>query len=224
MIEFKQVALRYPYDDFAVLKDLTFTLHGNVNTILCDTQSGKSSICKLLIREFAPTSGQITIDGKDITSITNEALGILYLPNNPDFFEARSVEYNVLYPLKVRKVAKSDRLKRFEEVARQVGLANTDIKLCKLTLPDRKRVALARGLTVYRSIVLLDDFCNTAEQIDEAISLFGNTTLVILTSDVKLARGNVIVLDGGYTVYQGDVAGAIERRQDLSWIEDMLRS
>lgn len=224
MIEFRQVSLKYPYDDYAVLKDLTFTLDGNVNTVLCDSQSGKSSICKLLTREFAPTGGQITIDGCDVTGITNEALGILYLPSNPAFFEGRSVKYNVLYPLKVRKVAKPDRLKRFDEVARQIGLEYHDVKLSKLTLPDRKRVAIARGLTVSRSIVLLDDFCDNAEQIDEIISLFSNATVVILTSDVKLARGNVVVLDGGYSVYQGDVAGAIKCKQDLNWIVDMLRS
>lgn len=222
MIEFKQVALQYHYDDYAVLKNLTFTLTDGVNTILCDTQSGKSSICKLLTKEFNPTSGQILVDGLDIASIANSTLGILYIPTKPTFFENRSVKYNVMYPLKVRRIAKVDRLKRFNEVASVVGLDNPDTKLRKLTIKERKRVALARGLTVKRQAVLLDDLCDAPEQIDEVVKLFDTATIVVLTSDIRLARGNVIVLDGGETVYVGDVAGATEYKQNLNWIFDML--
>lgn len=224
MIEFKQVELHYHYDDYAVLKNLTFTLTEGVNTILCDSQSGKTSICKLLTKEFKPTNGQIFINEQDITCISNQALGILYIPLKPMFFENRSVMYNVTYPLKVRKIAKSKRLKRFEEVASIVGLDNPAAKLRKLSGSERNRVALARGLTVKRQTVLLDDFCDTPEQVDEIIKLFCDATVVILTSDVALARGNVVVLDGGETVYQGDVAGAIKCKQNLNWIVDMLRS
>lgn len=224
MIEFKQVALHYHYDEYAVLKNLTFTLTEGVNTILCDSQSGKSSICKLLTKEFKPTSGQIFVNGLDINSIANSALGILYIPTKPTFFENRSVKYNVTYPLKVRKVAASDRLKRFDEVASAIGLSDADVKLRKLTFDERKRVALARGLTVKRQTVLLDDFCNKPEQIDEVVKLFDAAAIVILTSDINLARGNVIVLDGGQTVYQGDAVGAKECKKNLNWIVDMLRS
>ena len=222
MIEFKQVSLTYPYDEYAVLKDLTFTLKDGVNTILCDSQSGKSSICKLLTKEFAPTSGQIILDGCDISSITNQGLGILYLSAKPAFFEGRSARYNVTYPLRVRKMPKAERNKCFDKVARQFGITKSDVKVRKLTDAERYTVALARGATVARSIVLLDDFCSSSEQIDEVIALFANATVVVLTSDITLARGNVVVLDGGNTLYQGDVAGAAQLKQTLNWIVDII--
>lgn len=225
MIEFRNVALHYHYEDYSVLKNLNFSLINGVNTILCDSQSGKSSICKLLTKQFKPTNGQIFIDECDIASITNERLGILYIPSNPAFFENRSVKYNVIYPLKVRKFNKTEMLKRFSEVISEVGLAdNLNCKLKNLALDERKKVALARGLTVKRQIVLLDDFCDSADRIDEAVRLFDSAITVILTSDVSLIRGNVVVLDGGVSVYQGDVDGAIEVRKNLSWIVDVLRS
>lgn len=222
MIEFKQVSLTYPYDEYAVLKDLTFTLTDGVNTILCDSQSGKSSICKLLTKEFAPTSGQIISDGCDIASITNQCLGILYLSAKPAFFEGRSVRYNVTYPLRVRKVAKSERNSRFGEAARQFGITKPLVKVRKLTDAERRVIALARGVTVPRKVVLVDDFCSSAEQIDEVVALFANATVVVLTSDVTLARGNVVVLDGGNTLYQGDAAGATQLKQTLNWIVDII--
>lgn len=223
MIEFRHVALHYHYDEYALLKDLDFTLIEGVNTVLCDSQSGKSSICKLLTKQFIPTSGQIIVDGKDISCITNQGLGILYIPSNPSFFENRSVKYNVTYPLKVRKIDKNARLRRFGEVAELTELDNADVKVKKLALPERKKAALARGLTVKRSIVLLDDFCDACD-IDGVIKLFSDTTVVIFTSDISLARGNVVVLDGGTTVYQGDVEGAKAIRNNLSWIADLIRS
>lgn len=224
MIEFKHVGLCYHYDDYAVLKDLNFTLVDGINTILCDSQSGKTSVCKLLTKQFAPTSGQITVDGEDILSITNQGLGILYMTANPTFFENRSVRYNVTYPLKVRKSPKTEQSKRFDEVASLTGISDSDIKIKKLSDVERKRIAVARGLTVKRKVVLLDDFCDNVEELEEVVRLFDDATIVILTSDVKLVCGNAIVLDGGVSVYQGDVDGAIKQRQNLSWIVDMLRS
>ena len=222
MIEFKQVSLTYPYDEYAVLKDLTFTLTDGVNTILCDSQSGKSSICKLLTKEFAPTSGQIILDGCDIASITNQGLGILYLSAKPAFFEGRSVRYNVTYPLRVRKTPKAELNRRFDEAARQFGITKPDVKVRKLTDAERYNVALARGATVPRKVVLVDDFCSSAKQINEVVATFANATVVVLTSDIALARGNVVVLDGGNTLYQGDVTGATQLKQTLNWIVDII--
>ena len=221
MIELRHVALHYHYDEYAVLKDLNFTLINGVNTILCDTQSGKSSVCKLLTKQFKSTSGQIFLDGIDIASISNEDLEILYMPANPVFFENRTVRYNVEYPLKVRKVPKNERTERYNEVSTLVGLGDADVKLKKLSYCDRKRVALARGLTVRRKVVLLDDFCGSIEELNKIFELFDNATIVVLTSDVSLACGNVVVLDGGISIYQGDASGAAEIRNNLSWIVDM---
>lgn len=224
MIEFNRVELHYHYDEFAVLKDLTFTLNDGINTILCDTQSGKSSVCKLLTKQFKPTKGQILLDGQDICGITNKALGILYLPARPVFFENRSVKDNTVYPLKVRKVNKAEREKRFKEISKLVDLPPADTKIKKLSAKERSRVAVARGLCVERKIVLLDDFCESKEEIFTVKNLFGNALTVVLTSKPELACGNTIVLDGGNTVYCGTAEKAAETVNNLSWISDILRS
>ena len=231
MIEFKNVVLQYHYDDFALLKGVSFQLPAGVNTILADTQSGKSSICKLLTKDVVPTDGEIAIDGANISCITNADLGILYLPSKPVLFENRSARFNIEYPLKVRKVAKKQRKTVAEQIALSLQIDFLDEKVKKLSDEQRKIVALARGLTVKRKIVLFDDFFEVDEDlslslahIDGVLGMFNNATCVILTSDKRLARGNTVVMDGGLAVYVGEAGGAKSIVDNLVWIDERIRS
>ena len=231
MIEFKDVTLQYHYDESALLKGVSFTLTNGLNTLLADTQSGKSSICKLLCREVAATSGEIFVDGMPIASITSAHLGILYLPSAPTFFENRSVLHNVEYPLKVRKVSRAERRQRAEQIAKSLGIDYLAVKAKKLTAEQRKLVALARGMTVERKVVLFDDFFEIDGDVDKSLAnvrsvlnLFENATCVILTSDKRLAVGKTAVLDGGVTVYEGDALGAVKVVDGLEWLDNSLRS
>ena len=219
MIVFDNVTLRYPYDEFDLLKGASFTLQDGVNTVLADVQSGKSSICKLLLKDIAPTSGQIFVDGLEISGITNGNLDILYLPRNPVFFQRRSVQYNMEYPLKVRKVAKVQRQARVGEIAKQFGI-QLDVKARTLTQEQRRTLALARGLTVKRKTVLFDSFFDgdTADiqYINNILQQFD--TCVILTSDPRFAVGHTVVLDGGVTVFEGDAEQAQQYISNLHWL------
>ena len=219
MIVFSNVTLRYHYDDFDVLRGASFELHEGVNTILADAQSGKSSICKLLLRDVAPTSGQIIVDGQQIDSIPNSSLDILYLPSKPVFFEKRSVQYNVEYPLRIRKVARAERQERVQGIAEQFGL-NLDAKVKLLSPSERRTLALARGLTVKRKIALFDSFFDadelSLEHINSILQRFD--TCVVLTSDPCIAMGHTVVLDGGEVVYQGDAVEAQQRVSELYWL------
>ena len=230
MIEFKDVTLQYHYDEFALLKGASFTLRDGLNTVLCDTQSGKSSICKLLTKDVAASGGEITVDGLKIACITNADLGILYLPSKPTFFDNRSVRYNIEYPLKVRKIAKNERRERAERVAESLGVDFLDVKAKKLTAEQRKLVALARGLTVERKMVLFDDFFAIEGDVETALAhvnsvldLFSNATCVILTSDSRLAMGNTVVIDGGKTVYEGAADQAARVIDGLGWIYGSIK-
>ena len=221
MIFFDKVTLRYHYDDFDVLKDVSFTLDSGVNTILADVHSGKTSICKLLLKALTPTSGRILLNGQDIASITNANLDILYLPSNPVFFERRSVRYNMEYPLAVRKVDRTARKQRVDELCNQYGL-NPDDKVRSLSSSQRRVLALARGLTVPRKVALLDGYFDgenvDLQYIDSVLQHFD--TCVVLTSDTRLAMGHTVVLDGGTTVYEGDAEQAKKYVSNLYWIFD----
>ena len=232
MITFNNVKFAYPYAEHAVLKGASFSLTNGVNTLLCDTQSGKTTVCKLLCKQIALADGEIVIDETPIVSITNAHLGILYLPQNPAFFEGRSVLYNVEYPLRVRKTDKATRKSKVMEVASRLGLDGLlSEKVKKLTTTERRLVALARGLTVPRKVVLFDDFFAEADQTDNSLlsvnnvlQAFGDTTTILVTSNAQLATGNTVVLDGGVAIYQGDAEGARQVVNNIGWLHNQLRS
>lgn len=225
MIEFCDVHLQYHYDEFELLKGATFTLPDGISTLLCDTQSGKTSVCRLILKDVEPTCGQIYVDGKELSGISSANLEILYLPSNPVFFERRSILYNIEYPLKVRKVNKNERQGIAAELAEKMGLTDLNRKVKSLSENERKRVALARGLTVPRKTVLWDDFFQGMESecVERVLELF-NGNQVIVTSETRLARCYTVVLDGGITAYQGSVEGAVQVVSQLQWLNDEIRS
>ena len=224
MIEFKDVHLKYHYDEFEVLKGASFCLTDGLNTILCDVQSGKTSLCKLLVKQAEPTSGQILLDGQSLSGIAHANLDILYLPSKPVFFERKSILYNIEYPLKLRKFPKQVRRGEAMALAERFGFENVGCKAGKLSSEQRKKLALARGMTVARRIVVWDDFFDDAAKVDEALALFEGATHVIVTSNASQARGNTVVLDGGVTVFCGDAAGAVKAVNGLQWLCNSLRS
>lgn len=225
MIVFDNVRLQYPYDDSELFQGLDFSLTDGVNTVLCDVQSGKTSLCRLLLKDVSPTDGRIFMDGRQLDGIAAANLDILYLPRDPVFFESRSILYNIEYPLKVRKIAnKSVRRGIASELAERLGISETRRKARTLSAEERKRVALARGLTVPRKRVLWDDFFENADGVDEAMRLFDGATQILVTSDAALARGNTVVLDGGKAVFCGDANCAKQTVESLQWLYYELRS
>ena len=217
MIEFRDVHLGYPYEQYQLLKGASFTLTDGLNTVIADSQSGKTSVCRLILKDILPTSGDIFVDGKRLDGITNANLDILYLPSHPVFFERRSILYNVEYPLRLRKFPKNVRRGLVSELCERLEVADTARTLRKLPLSERKRVALARGLTVPRRAAIWDDFFDDVDDLRRAVTLFKCAMHIFVTSNADLAVGNTVVLDGGVTVYQGDADGARRIVEELDW-------
>ena len=227
-IEFRNVTYRYHYDNMDVLSGASFTLDEGVNTILCDIQSGKGTICKLILGNLAPTSGRVLLDGQDACNLPQKQLSALYLTDKPTFFVGRSVQYNLEYPCRVRKTLKQNGDK-IAELAQQFGLADLmRNKVKTLTPPQKLALSVARGLTVARQLVLLDGFFDDTNVTDDPQLGFPRVldnfpcTKVVLTTNPALAIGHTVVLDGGACVYEGDGKLAQEVVSNLGWLADKI--
>lgn len=224
MIQFRDVTFKHQYDDFALLENASFTLCDGINTLLCDIQSGKSTICKLILGELQPQCGEIIIDDRRFSS--KEHADVLYLPRTPDFFNNRSVLFNLQYPSKVRKILPQNE-QRILQLAKTFGFEQKlNVKVKKLSQSEKRNLSLARGLTVERKTVLFDDFFDNTSSVSitELLQLFPFCkTIVVLTSDARFACGHTVVLDGKQCVFQGDSDGAKKIVQSLCWLNEKLK-
>lgn len=189
---------------------------GEVFVLMGLSGSGKSTLLRLLNRLHEPTTGEILIDGTDITKLSKKDLmhfrrkkfsGMVFqqfaiLPH-------RTVIGNVEYGLEIQGVPQEKRRQRAMEVIEQVGLKGwADSYSSQLSGGMQQRVGLARALAVDADILLMDEAFSALDPLirremqEELLELQANMnkTIVFVTHDLdealKLGDRIAIMKDG----------------------------
>ena len=131
---------------------------GKFVVLLGPSGCGKSTLLRLIAGLEEPTEGRIVIDGRDVTRLSPEKRRISMVFQSYALFPHLTVEENIVFGLKVRKLPEAQRRERLARVAALVGL--TDLlgrKPQQLSGGQRQRVALARAIVSENSICLMDE-------------------------------------------------------------------
>ena len=142
-----------------VLKGITMDIEkGHLVTLLGPSGCGKSTLLRCLSGLEDVTSGQITMDGKDITHISPRDRGIGMVFQQYSLFPNMSVAQNVAFGLNMKKVPKDTIRHKVSEILTIVGLEDKAEQYPnQLSGGQQQRVALARAIVTEPKVLLLDE-------------------------------------------------------------------
>lgn len=184
------------------LVDVNFNLSkGDLVAIIGDSGSGKSTFLHLLAGVDKPSSGDIFIEGKNITKLNKEDLTIFRRRNIGVIYQFFNlipninVKKNILLPILLddKKVDQE----YFDEILSILGIKDKLNRFPKeLSGGEQQRVAIARSLITRPAIVLADEPTGNLDRknSEDIISLFKlvnqrlNSTIMIITHDEKVAN------------------------------------
>jgi ABC-type transport system involved in Fe-S cluster assembly fused permease/ATPase subunit len=212
--------------DRPILKGISFTVPaGKTIAIVGPSGAGKSTISRLLFRFYEAQSGRITIDGEDITDVTQKSLrsAIGMVPQDTVLFND-TIGYNIRYGRwdaseeEVREAARLAQIDRFIESLPEGYDTPVGERGLKLSGGEKQRVAIARTILKSPPILLLDEATSaldsfTEKEIQDALDRVSRdrTTLVIAHRlSTVIGADEIIVLDKGVIVERGRHAELLE--------------
>ena len=131
---------------------------GELFVMLGASGSGKSTILRMIAGLVLPDEGTIRLSGTDVTYLPPQRRDIGFVFQNYSIFRHMTVEENIEFGLRIRKVPASERRKRREELLDLVGLGGLGGRYeSQLSGGQRQRVALARALAYRPGVLLLDE-------------------------------------------------------------------
>lgn len=199
MIKIKH--LNKSFNDHQVLKDINLTIHQNeVVVVIGPSGSGKSTLLRSINLLEMPTSGNIYVEGQDITNkdvdinMIRESIGMVFQHFN--LFPHKTVLENItLAPMKLLNKSQQEANKDAKALLKKVGLLDKkDVYPKKLSGGQKQRVAIARALAMNPQIMLFDEPTSALdpEMIKEVLNvikdLAGKITMIIVTHEMKFAQ------------------------------------
>lgn len=213
-IELKEI--NHYYGKEQVLHDINISIkEGEFFTLLGPSGCGKTTILRIIGGFIKPLSGSIYVDDKDITNLEPEYRNMGTVFQNYALFPNMTVEENVAYGLKIKKLPKKVIAEKCDKYLELAGMKDYRKKrIDELSGGQQQRVAIARALAIEPTMLLLDEPMSNLdvalrvkmrEEIREIQQKIGITTLFI-THDQQEALAisdKIAVMDKGKVLQVG---------------------
>ncbi|MBM3690473.1 MAG: cell division ATP-binding protein FtsE [Actinobacteria bacterium] len=217
MIKFESVTKNYRKDLVPALNNIDLLIEpGEFIFLIGPSGSGKSTFLSLVLREYKPTSGTITVDGMQIEKLKDSAvpklrrkIGVVFqdfrLLNN------RTVKQNVGFALDVIGIPRKDQPEKIDQILETVGLSGlADRMPYQLSGGEQQRVAIARACVNQPTVLIADEPTGNLDPDTSAeimrtldqINRYG-TTVIVATHDAAIVDGmrrRVIELANGEVI------------------------
>lgn len=220
MVQMNDVKMVYENTDAVALDGIDFTINeGEFVFLVGPSGSGKTTIIKLITGELAATSGEISVNGFDLSSIKRRklpklrrTLGVIF----QDFrlIDKMTVYENVAFAMRIVGATNKEIKKRVPQMLELVGLADREKRFpAELSGGEQQRVAIARALVNNPRMIIADEPTGNLDPVRslelmlllEKINELGTTVLVV-THEKELVNAfskRVIAIDSGKVISDG---------------------
>lgn len=219
------------YGDNTVLNDINVSINeGDVVCVIGPSGSGKSTFLRCLNQLEEASSGDIIIDGANLTDKNTDInqvrqhIGMVFQHFN--LFPHLSILENiVLAPIDLGRLSKDEAEKKALELLERVGLADKkDAYPDSLSGGQKQRVAIARALAMNPDIMLFDEPTSALdpEMVGDVLGVMKDLakqgmTMVIVTHEMGFAKevaNRVMFIDGGNFLEDGSPEQVFENPQN----------
>jgi len=215
--------------DITALQDISLTVQdGEIYGIIGLSGAGKSTLVRCMNLLERPTSGQVLVDGHDLTTMprkdllkTRQGIGMIFQSFN--LLEQRNVLKNICYPLEIAGTPKAAARKRALELLKLVGLEDREKAYpAQLSGGQKQRVAIARALATNPRYLLCDEATsaldpNTTQSILALLKEINEkmgVTIVVITHEMRVIDqicDRVAVIDQSHIAEEGPVSEVFTR-------------
>lgn len=221
MIELKNISKIYP-NGFCALKNIDLKINQNeVLGVIGYSGAGKSTLVRLINRLEEPSSGEVSIEGKNILHLKakelrkqRQKIGMIFQHFN--LLSGRNVFENVAYSLEVASWKKNEIKLRVMELLNLVGLEDKAKSYpSQLSGGQKQRVAIARALANHPKILLCDEATSALDskttrsilELLQRIQSQMGLTIVFITHQIEVVRAiatRICVMNCGEIVEIGE--------------------
>ena len=222
LIEIRNLCKTFGTGSTAVhaLEDVSLDIEaGEIFGIIGLSGAGKSTLVRCMNLLERPTSGTVTVDGADMTALSDKELraarreiGMIFQSFN--LLMQRNALANVRFPLELAGVPKKEANKRAQELLDMVGLGDrAEAFPAQLSGGQKQRVAIARALAMDPKVMLLDEPTSALdpELVGEVLSVIrdladGGMTMIMATHQMDFARAlatDILFMEQGKIIEQG---------------------
>ena len=203
-------------------------MRGSILGVIGRSGAGKSTLIRLVNGLERPSAGRVTVDGTDITGLSERQLrtvrrrtGMIFQHFN--LLSSRTVFDNIALPLEIAGTARAEIVRRVDPLIELVGLSDKRNRYpAELSGGQKQRVGIARALATQPTILLSDEATSaldpetTRSILDLLVTVNRELglTILLITHELAVVRNvatDVAVMDQGRIVEQGTALSVFSR-------------
>jgi len=203
-------------------------LNPGVYGLLGANGAGKTTLMRMICAILESTSGEVLLDGKEITSMGADYRNVLgYLPQDFGYYPNYTAMEFLMYVAALKGIPKKIAAKRSQELLEEVGLSHVaNKKVSTFSGGMKQRVGIAQALLNNPDILILDEPTAGLDPKERVrfrnlISEYAGDKIVILSthivSDIEAIADEVLLMKKGKFVLQGTVPELTERANGKVW-------